>query len=124
MMKILTGLVWLWYSHWVFSGDSHLLKHTDYGIVSGTERLTPPYPFPHIDKPSNSMTNPCAHSPHYYFSYTVIAVFIDFVAGKNITSAVMSGHGRGSKVKVWVRVRPTANFAHDMLALQPDNKVC
>ena len=31
--------------------------------------------------------------------------------------------GRSKKVKVWVRVRPTANLALDMLDLQKDGKV-
>ena len=31
--------------------------------------------------------------------------------------------GRGKHVKVFVRVRPTAKFAHGMIDLQDDNKV-
>ena len=31
--------------------------------------------------------------------------------------------GRGKKVRVWVRTRPTANFAHNMIDLQSDGKV-
>lgn len=30
---------------------------------------------------------------------------------------------RSKKVKVWVRTRPTAHFAHHMIDLQPDEKV-
>lgn len=30
----------------------------------------------------------------------------------------------GSKVKVWVRIRPSSNFAHDAIELLNDDKVC
>ena len=35
----------------------------------------------------------------------------------------MSAGKRSKRIKVWVRTRPTAYFAHDMLELQPENKV-
>ena len=37
----------------------------------------------------------------------------------------MSGRAgnRNKKVKVWARIRPTSNFAHDNLELLPDHKV-
>lgn len=35
----------------------------------------------------------------------------------------MSAKTRGRKVKVWGRIRPTANFAHDNLELMADKKV-
>jgi len=31
--------------------------------------------------------------------------------------------GQNSRARVWVRTRPTANFAHNMINLQPDGKV-
>lgn len=31
--------------------------------------------------------------------------------------------GRSKKVKVWTRIRPTSEFAHDIIDLQPDSKV-
>ena len=38
-------------------------------------------------------------------------------------STMQSAQRRSKKVKVWVRTRPTANFAHNMIALQQDGKV-
>ncbi len=39
-------------------------------------------------------------------------------------ATMQSAQRRSKKVKVWVRTRPTANFAHENIDLQSDGKVC
>lgn len=48
-----------------------------------------------------------------------------FGLGFPISVVKMSGRvmNRNRKVKVWARIRPTSNFAHDNLELLPDHKV-
>ncbi len=78
------------------------------------QSLTACFTITHNHNNTNDAKNRRSISPWYigYMKYRAVNF-----------SVLLKMNGRSKKVKVWVRTRPTSNFAHDMIDLEPDSKV-